>query len=140
MIRGLFQRLLQGAVPIAPQAVMDGLRSHRAAGFQPREKRCQRLRANSVPLSLGGGFVQAGKQDIQVAHFAEQPSQPLQLSLNLLTPFFTDLVLECTKLATKPAGGSSQAMHSLRVATPGQGLVSTNPCERRPQCQRDGVP
>ena len=121
-LSGLLESQLQGAVPLALDAVMNALRSLRPAGFQPREKGRERLAVSFVADPFRGGEPQAGQQDIQVAHFAEQPGQPFQFSLDLLAPSGGDHVLECAQLATKPAGGGSQAMYSLPIATPGLGL------------------
>ena len=99
----------------------------------------QRLQFYLVALWLRRGGPQAGNQDIQVAHQAQQPGHALQFSLDVFTPFFTDHVLECAELASKPASGCSKAMHPLPIATSGLGLVGFNARVTAAQCQHDRV-
>jgi hypothetical protein len=75
------------------------------ACFHICENGRHRLSVDLFQLEFQSTGTEPGEQDIQVAHFAEQPRQPLQFTFDSFTPSLFDDLRQCTKLAPQPAGG-----------------------------------
>ena len=93
MLGGALKRLQQGAVSLALQGVEHRPRRLSPPPFQPLQQRFKCDSFDFRPLHFQGNCTQAGKQDIQVAHTSEQPRQPLEFNLELVSPLLVHEIL-----------------------------------------------
>ena len=86
-----------------------------------------RLRSDRSSSLLRGRFPESCQQDIQVAHLAQPPGQPLQFGLELFAPSAVDQVFQRPQLAAKATGRGAEAMNALGITAAGIGVSSRDP-------------